>query len=54
MAKQDGDMKRNISLDLTLKLPKSRQQNFRLQIFSKNVKSMPYHNENSKTREHTV
>ena len=38
---------------LTLSLPKSRRQNFRLQIF-KNVKSKLYHIENLKTRGQTV
>ena len=38
---------------LTLQLPKSRRQNFRLQIF-KNVKSKLYYIENAKTKGKTV
>ena len=42
-------VKVHLLIYLTLSLPKSRRQNFRLRFF-KNVKSKLYHIENSKTR----
>ena len=45
--------KAHLLIYLTLSLPKSRRQNFRLHFF-KNVKSKLYHIENSKTKGQTV